>query len=120
MAHGDIGWIEIPVTSIDKVRGFYAELFGWTYQESPGDTPYLMFSSGDTQIGGLDATGQPGVGQDGLRIYVSVDDLEAVCAKAPELGGSVEQGRTDIGGDMGYFAFLRDPEGNRIGAWSLT
>jgi predicted enzyme related to lactoylglutathione lyase len=120
MAHGDIGWIEIPVTSVDSVRGFYAELFGWTYEEAPGGVPYLTFSNGGAPIGGIDGTLDPKPGQDGIRIYVSVDDIEAACSKAPELGGSVEKAKSEIGGDMGFFAYLRDPEGNRIGLWSMT
>jgi predicted enzyme related to lactoylglutathione lyase len=47
-----------------------------------------------------------------------VDTSKEALARAPACGGKVVQKRTEIGGDNGYIAFLRDTEGNRMGLWS--
>jgi predicted enzyme related to lactoylglutathione lyase len=51
-------------------------------------------------------------------VYVSVDDIPTALAKAETLGATVERTKTEIGGGMGFYAYLRDPCGCRIGIWA--
>ena len=36
MPHGDITHIDIPVTDMDRAKGFYSGLFGWEIAAPPG------------------------------------------------------------------------------------
>lgn len=47
-------------------------------------------------------------------IYVCVDEIEPYLEKVTGLGGSVKQGKTSIP-EYGFYALLRDPDGNLIG-----
>jgi predicted enzyme related to lactoylglutathione lyase len=47
-----------------------------------------------------------------------VDDLRPVLDRAQAHGGDTLVERTALPAGMGYFAQLRDCEGNRVGLWS--
>lgn len=118
MAHGEMGHFEIPADDEGRAKRFYSELFGWSFQETPGFEGYHMFRSGPGESGG--AIGKRGVmtGQS-TRQYVSVDSIDDAVAKVPGLGGEVVQSKTQVG-EMGYSATVRDSEGSEIGLWQDT
>jgi uncharacterized protein len=102
---------EIPSTDLSKSTKFYSALFGWKIQ-SWSET-YAIFSV-EGGVGGGIANVEK-MPEPGIDVYVGVDDIPAVLAKAEALGGKVEQPKTEIGGGMGFLAFFRDPCGCRIG-----
>lgn len=52
----------------------------------------------------------------GSRVYFDANpSLDAWLAKVQPAGGRVLVGKTPIGGDRGYFAYIEDSEGNRVG-----
>ena len=117
MAH-EFSWIELTTEDPGAARSFYAELFGWSFDEMPMDG------------GGVYAMFQPNAGGPGGGImakpcaevptawmpYVSVDDLETAVAKTTELGGKVHMGPTPVK-DHGEFAVVADPSGGVLGLW---
>jgi uncharacterized protein len=107
---------EIPSTDLGASSRFYAELFGWTMQPS-GDS-YVVFGVEDGVGGGLNKVDV--VPAPGIEVYIGVPDIPAALAQATALGGRVAQEKTEIGGDMGFWAAIEDPCGCRIAVWSQS
>ncbi len=111
--------VEIPVRNMARAKKFYAGVFGWKFKAfSPR---YVMFITGEGEkLGGaLAKTDLKELPPDGgVTVYVKVESIKEALSKAKEWGGQVLQKRTEIGGDNGYIAFLRDTEGNRMGLFS--
>ncbi|HEU6445845.1 MAG TPA: VOC family protein [Gaiellaceae bacterium] len=103
---------EIPADDTARAREFWSGLFGIEWQTYEGPTEYHMFGNDDQTGGGL-MPRQPG--QDGLRVYFGVEDIEASRAKTQELGGSAEEKQPVPG--MGWFAHATDSEGNQFSFW---
>src|SRR5438067_931029 len=81
----------------EKLREFFANLFGWQYQLHQ-DTDYGIVQGDEGGIGG--GVGSVPAGSPGhLTWYVGVDDLQAKCDQAKELGGEVIMEPMDIPGE---------------------
>lgn len=106
------------------LRGYYAQLFGWTYQEQAPVAPEVSQHDGYAFIDRMttdDGTGIPGgvgggAGFDAHAVfYVGVPDVEGALAEAERLGGKRVMGpaiNKNGGVVVGHFT---DPEGNLIG-----
>lgn len=115
MAKGEITHVEIPADDPERARRFYLAVAGWEFaamEEFPG---YWMARTGEASGAGLGRRGES-VGPV-LRIYITVDALEPAVAAAAANGGTVVEAPKEIGGGMGRFAVVHDPEGNEIGLW---
>lgn len=113
--HGQMGHVEIPADDLDRAKRFYGELFGWTFQETPGYEGYPTFRSGPGEVGG--ALGKRGeMARQTMVQYVSVDSIDDATAKVGDLGGEVIVPRTEVPG-MGWYGVVRDSEGGEIGLW---
>lgn len=118
---GRWNWMELATSDPEAAKGFYGELFGWDFHDTPagpGMTYTFIRLDGD-DVGALYA--QPKEQQDrGVPphwlLYVAVDDADAVAARAGDLGGRVTAGPFDIG-SAGRSAFLADPRGAVFGLW---
>ncbi len=100
-----------------RLAEFYGRLFGWARQDVP-EMGYTMLQTGAGR--GIDgAVGQAGPGLPvGLTVYVQVPDVERALADATALGAAVLQAPSDVPG-VGRFAVLTDPDGNRVGLWTV-
>ncbi len=113
-------WADIPVLDMDRARRFYSHLLG-----APVD---LMQGMADVAV--LGGPGEPdpmgvsadlAVGQSmpstthGATIYLSsLGDIDGMLKRAVEAGGTVLADKANM--DMiGWIAFIKDTEGNRIG-----
>lgn len=105
---------EIMTPRPDRVRKFYAEVFGW--QMTPVQDFYTLI--GTKRPG--DATGiDGGIGesQDGsndIVMYIEVDDTDAFLKKVNEKGGKTITPTTVVPG-MVTFATFKDLDGNTVG-----
>jgi hypothetical protein len=115
MAKGEITHIELPADDVERAKRFYAAVAGWEFGEPEGFAGYHMFQTGEASGGAIAKRGEMAPQQ--LRIYITVDSLEAACAAAEGTGGTVVEPPTDIGGGMGRFAVVRDTEGSEVGLW---
>lgn len=113
LKEGQICHTEIPAPDLEKARAFYAGTFGWSFE--PMGPHYWLFSDGVTG-GALDQELKPSA--DGVRLYFQVEDLEAALDRIRKNGGEIVTGKTEIGGDHGYFAHFLDPNGNLFGVHS--
>ena len=105
-----------------KLRDYYGELFGWTFDTS-GSVAAAVSEAGNygfTEPGG-DTAGIPGgVGggpghQPHIVFYVGVPDVEAALKKAESLGGTRTLSPSRAPGRDLVVAQFTDPEGNLIG-----
>lgn len=121
MKHGDFTHIEIPADDPERARRFYTELFGWTFAPPvPGFEGYHMFTTPTGESGAGGAIGKRGeMAPENLRTYVHVDSIEESLARVEELGGTVLEGKSDVPG-IGWYAVLKDPEGNEMALWERT
>ena len=115
-----INWFEIPCEDLDRATNFYETLLGAKmHREASGD-PMAIFASEVTGTGGtLVKRSFQKPGRAGTMVYLNCDgDLDDVIARIPEAGGLVLMPKTAVPGGYGYFACLRDTEGNHIGLHS--
>ncbi|RYP04161.1 hypothetical protein DL764_004628 [Monosporascus ibericus] len=130
--HGEICWLEIPVSDISRAQKLYADIFGWecepdgTPKNSDGVKSLHLFNKGSvhgafllmqegyqmTQYGKLDKEVLPP-----LPTFC-VKECDETLQKVQASGGKVQCPKTEIGGNMGYYARFIDTEGNVIGIWS--
>lgn len=121
---GRVVHFEIPFDDGDRARNFYKDVFGWNVQEMPG-MAYTAVSTGPTSEEGM--PNEPGFINGGMFqreavpprvpvITVEVDSIDATLAQIEALGGSTARPKEAIA-DMGFAAYLEDPEGNLIGLW---
>lgn len=113
MAKHEFGHVEFLVTDLDRSRAFYEGLFGWQFRPFGGE--YLLFRGPGRTAGGLMKVRQPIPGRSTIA-YVEVEEIEPYLEKATALGGAIETDKSAVA-DMGWFALLKDPDGNVVGLW---
>jgi predicted enzyme related to lactoylglutathione lyase len=113
-AAGVFVWDELGTTDADGAQRFYEEVFGWTTKDMGEDFGgYRIFQRGEEQIAGLMANPKPEIPAMWTP-YVGVEDPDATCKKASDLGAQVIVEPTDIP-TVGRFAILKDPQGAVFG-----
>ena len=87
--------------------------FLWSDEQpaGTGSTTWPTFPHDTSYFGPPDPTRGPQT----VMINYRVDDLEALLAKLAEAGVSIDPKREDA--DYGRFAWITDPEGNRLELW---
>ncbi|WP_141013330.1 VOC family protein [Nocardioides sambongensis] len=114
MPHGDITHIDIPVTDMERAKGFYADLFGWEIAAPPGFEDYPMWQAPNKISGGGLAPRSEGFTQP--RSYVEVDSIEETLAKVVAAGGTVAMDKSPIS-DTSWWAIFTDLDGNSVGLY---
>jgi predicted enzyme related to lactoylglutathione lyase len=123
---GRVVHFEIPFDDGDRARAFYREAFGWELQSMP-EMGYTLVSTGPN---GEQGPSEPGFINGGMLhrtdspspgpvLVVDVDGIDKALARIGELGGTVLVPRQPVG-DMGFSAYVRDPEGNVVGLWETA
>ena len=121
LAHGIIGWTDLAVPDMDAGVSFYTQLFGWEAASAgPSESmPYTMFTRGGDLVAGMGPLSQEQIdaGQPpAWSAYVIVDDVDAIPARAVELGATSLMEPMQIM-DSGKMTFVIDPVGAPIGFW---
>ena len=106
---------EIVGQDADRLRSFYGELLGWSFQ-GIGAMNYGVVAAGEGGIPGGIGEAQGALGW--LTFYTRVPDLRAALAKAERMGSRVllpmhTRGDTQV-------AVISDPEGNPVGLCSAA
>jgi hypothetical protein len=113
---GLVCWIGVSSTDPVGSREFYAGLFGWTYQISPGhrhDTIALCAGQPVASLAGVAVpAGQPVA----WTLYLASADIDHTAAVFSQWGGRVLQGPVDVPG-QGKVFIGADPTGAVIGFW---
>ena len=123
---GRVVHFEIPVDDGERARSFYKEAFGWQLQEMPG-MDYTLVLTGPS---GDEGPTEPGFVNGGMLarsaaaapgpvVVVDVESIDVALERVTELGGSTVLGKQPVG-NMGFTAYVRDPEGNVVGLWETA
>lgn len=117
MAAQTIVHFEIPVSDLERMRTFYTECFGWSFQDTgmPG-MEYWMISTGPAGKslgGGMYRRMGP---DDRPRNFVGVDDIDRAIERFLSAGGSQIVGKQEVP-KMGWSFIGADPEGNVLALW---
>ena len=110
MSHAVVHF-EVSGRDVDKLCGFYGELFDWQTQSVPGMSYVLVEKEGDGIAGGIGES--PTGNGSGVTFYVQAADPQAVLDDAVRLGGTVVK-EVDVMPQV-TLAMFADPEGNVIG-----
>lgn len=117
MRHGDFTHTEIPADDPGRAKRFYAEAFGWSFQDIPGFEGYHLFTTPAGQEGVGGAIGKRGeTAPDRMRDYINVDSIDETLPRIGALGGTVIEDKHEVQG-QGWYAVFRDPEGNELALW---
>jgi len=102
----------INADDVDRARGFYEGIFGWTFT-AWGPPGFFLIETGGIVHGALQQRQEP-VGGQVIRAYecsFTVNDVDETSAKIVELGGTVHFPKSTIPG-VGDIATFYDTEGN--------
>lgn len=114
-------WFEIPTSDLDRAQRFYEAALEVPLQRRQFGGPEMaVFPRGEKP----NATGalirvpdcEPSV--HGSVVYLSLADIRPVLERVAGLGGEVFVPRTELPDGIGFFAQIRDSEGNRVGLFS--
>ncbi len=91
-AQGTPCWVDLATTDPTAAKDFYADLFGWAYQDNPmdetGEIFYSMAMTDGSFVGGMyeqpEDQRQAGIPPHWL-IHIAVDDVDATAARVPGL-----------------------------------
>lgn len=105
---GAPAWCDLMSTDREKVKPFFADVFGFTYTGMEG-APYDIFNvPGREGAGGL-GQAEDGSGFTGWSIAFQVDDVDASAKVVTEVGGKVLGDPSDF--DFGRMAPVAGPDG---------
>jgi uncharacterized protein len=112
---GTFSWAELATSDGGAAKAFYAQLFGWEYEDNPvgDDQVYTMASRDGGQVAALfqDPSQPPH-----WNCYVTVASADESAAKAAELGANVLAEPFDVM-DVGRMAVFTDPQGASLCIW---
>ena len=123
---GRVVHFEIPYDDGERARRFYREAFDWELQEMPG-MDYTLVVSGPSGDRGPTEPGYINGGMlarkesaaPGPVVVMDVPSIDAAMQTVERLGGSTVDPKQPVG-EMGFTAYVKDPEGNVIGLWETA
>ena len=115
---------EIPYDDLDRAKKFYTNVFGWKINTLPEmnynivhtvevDEKQMPKESGAIN-GGMYKRDEKSA--QGPVIVMNVKNVDEAVKKAEKAGGKVFRKKMAIG-KMGFYAQVKDTEGNIIGVW---
>ncbi len=118
MTPGTFGWNELVTDDTEACEAFFTQLTGWTTDSNPMEDGgvYTFFKQGDRPVGGMmsmQSLGLKGVPSHWMA-YLTVEDVDAACARCRELGGRIVMEPMDVPG-IGRFAIIADPSDAALG-----
>lgn len=120
-----LSWFEIPVHDFDRARRFYSQIFNYEMPEEQlglKRKAFFLYDKLNNGVGGAIVQGSEYFpSQRGTLIYLHAgDDLTEVLERVEAAGGKIELDKRPVSElqDLGYFAIIFDPDGNRIALYS--
>jgi predicted enzyme related to lactoylglutathione lyase len=125
--HHGVVHFELPADDPQKLSDFYSGLFGWNIMKMSMDGgDYWGVSTGPAGEDGMPS--EPGYIGGGITKrmmpdqtpanYVQVESVEEYAKKAQQMGAQLLIPKSPVPA-MGWFALLKDPEGNPLGLWQI-
>jgi predicted enzyme related to lactoylglutathione lyase len=114
--HHSLDYVELVVTDLASSKRFFADAFGWSFNDyGPGYAGIVSPRGDGNEAGGLMLADEARpVG--GPLVLLYSDDLDATKVAIEKAGGTILQEPYEFpGGRRLHFA---DPTGNELGVWS--
>ncbi|MBL8803933.1 MAG: VOC family protein [Planctomycetes bacterium] len=114
-------WFEIPVRDFARARRFYEAMLGVTLREERMGPSHMGIFPCQTPVAGGCICAMDGYApsQTGTVVYLTtLGDLQQQLDRVSGLGGGVLLPKTALPEGMGFYAQIRDSEGNRVGLYS--
>jgi predicted enzyme related to lactoylglutathione lyase len=114
--HHSLDYVELVVTDLEASRRFFAEAFGWSFNDyGPGYAGIVSPRGDGSEVGGLMLADEPRpVG--GPLVLLYSDDLDETMSGIVSAGGTILQAPYEFPG--GRRLHFSDPTGNELGVWS--
>lgn len=118
MSSTPVTWFEIGSDRPDEAQRFYADLFGWSFEEQggPGNSYRQTAAGGERGIGGA-IRGTDSGADNYATFYAQVTDVAESCRQAEKVGGTVVAPPVTTPSGLTH-ARLRDPSGNLLGVFT--
>lgn len=117
-------WFDIPVADMTRAISFYEALTEQDLTRLPvgEDRETAIFPSEDGGAGGcLFLAPEDEPSHFGSRVYLDASpSIDAWLSRVESAGGRILLPKTPVGGDNGFFAYIEDSEGNRVGLNAAT
>ena len=118
---------ELPVNDMARAKKFYSEIFGWDLQDWPmpdgsqyvgvHTTPIDEKTRKPLEVGAINGGMVMRSEKVPAPIFaINVSSIDDRVKQILAAGGSVTMAKMDMMG-MGFYAYVKDPEGNTIGLW---
>ncbi|HEY0449837.1 VOC family protein [Actinophytocola sp.] len=111
LAHGQVGYLQIPAVDVWRSAEFYRAVFGWHVER-----PYPSFEA--PGLIGQWIDDRPPAPDAGPLVWINVDDLGHALELATDNGGEITQPPT-VDDGVRLLATIHDPAGNAIGVFQL-
>jgi predicted enzyme related to lactoylglutathione lyase/uncharacterized protein YciI len=116
---GRVGFTEFGATDLAGMKQFYGTVFGWTIDAMPGMDTMMFWTDPGGNMGGFSTEMAPSA--DGPVCYLDCEGIAAMLAKIESAGGKTAMPGMQLpGGAWGYIAQFIDPQGNKLGLWSMA
>ena len=111
MSNAFVSHVEWCCQDIEQTATFFQALFGWEFKAFGNN--YLLYSPARGPAVGLLRSERMIAGENCL-VFVTVDNIESHLQHATAIGGKVHVKKTAIP-KYGWYAQVKDPEGNIVG-----
>lgn len=117
---GRIAWFDVTTSNLAASTAFYGKLLGWSFSPLAGTDQAVEILARGEGIGTL-RVAEGRISPFNGVVYVQVADIQASCARATELGGTVVPGFPfNLTDRTGAVAVVVDPGGHPLGLYSRT
>jgi len=116
-----LSWFEIPAIDVRRATAFYEAIFDiTTIPEDIGDGDVKSIFPTETGVTGAISQGPSWTpSSEGIMVYFDAgDDLQVVLDRVVDAGGEIVEPKQTVDATSGYWARVRDTEGNIIGLLS--
>ena len=115
---GRVVWFDITTPNLSRSKEFYGKLFDWTFKPVSGSGGTVEINAAGARIGTIRVAEGKLSPYNGV-VYVQVNDVEASCKKAKELGAIIPAGFPfNLPDGSGAVGLALDPEGHPVGLYS--
>jgi predicted enzyme related to lactoylglutathione lyase len=111
--HHAIDYIEISVRDVAAAKRFYADAFGWAFNDYGPDYAGIK-GPGKSEAGGLCRADE--IQRGGPLVILYSEDLDATVAKVSSAGGTIVRAPYEFPGGRRFH--FTDPSGNELAVWS--
>ena len=117
MADNPVNWFEIPVSDLNRAKGFYEAVLGIELslnESGPMKMAWFPMTISAPGAAGTLAQGEGYIpSKNGSLVYLHVDSIDETLKKIEDKGGKTLLPKTPIG-EHGKIAHFEDSEGNRV------